>query len=124
MKKKLKAVSPESVSEKIIIAQSFYLLVFGVAGVMATSSVVAGFNALRNLNSAVAIITDKGIVTDQGDVSLEQVTGVIDNFELIAISGIAVGLTVGTATIARLYIKNKLKNKPRRRVVFAKRKRG
>ena len=121
MKNKTKSKNQKSVSEHIIIAQSFYLFVFGLAGYMATSSVVAGFNALRNKDSAVAIITDSGIVTDQGDVSLEQVSSIINNFELISVCGLIFGFIITLATIIRIIRKSNNKTLSVR-YIYAKRK--
>lgn len=105
MKKKTSQKENGSVSEVIIATQSFFLFAFGVAGVMATSAVIAGFNALRNLNSAVAIITDEGIATDDGVVNLERVRGTIMNFELIGICVSSFGLIICIATCIRIYKK-------------------
>ena len=113
MKKKQKEVKTNgSVSETIIATQSVFLFAFGLAGVMATSYVVAGFNALRDVNSAVAIVTDSGITTENGTVSVEAVRGIINNFQLVGISISSFGAIVFTATCIRLYNRNKLKSKP------------
>lgn len=106
MKKKPPAKNG-SVSEIIIATQSFFLFAFGMAGIMATSAVVAGFAALRNLNSAVAIVTDEGIQTEHGVVSVERVRGIIDNFELIGVCVSVFGFIVCVATCIRIYKKSK-----------------
>ena len=106
MKKKPKQEAG-SVSEVIIATQSFFLFAFGMAGIMATSAVVAGFAALRNLNSAVAIVTDEGIQTEHGVVSVERVRGIIDNFELIGVCVSVFGFIVCVATCIRIYRKSK-----------------
>jgi len=125
MKKKQNPAGIASVSEQIIFVQSFYLFAFGLAGVMATSSVVAGFDALRDVHSAVAIVTDAGIMTEKGEVSVESVRGIIDNFELIAICAVSFGATILVATFVRGYDRYKTnKQQYHNRVVFAKRKRG
>lgn len=74
---------------------------------MATSAVVAGFNALRNLNSAVAIVTDEGIQTEDGVVSVERVSGIVNNFELVGVAVSAFGFIVCVATCIRIYNKTK-----------------
>jgi hypothetical protein len=107
MKKKPKPAKSGSVSEVIIVTQSFFLLAFGLAAIMATSSVVAGFDALRNIHSAVAIVTDEGIVTENGVVSVERVRGIVDNFGLIGISISVFGFVVCVATCIRIYTKMK-----------------
>ena len=107
MKKKLKPAGSGSVSEVIIATQSFFLFAFGMAAIMATSAVVAGFNALRNLNSAVAIVTDEGVVTENGVVNVENVRGIIMNFELVGVVVSAFGAIVCIATCLRIYYKSK-----------------
>lgn len=111
-KKPRQEKSNGSVSETIIATQSLFLLAFGLAGVMATSYVVAGFNALRDVNSAVAIVTDTGIQTEAGTVSVETVRGIINNFQLVGISVSVFGSIVFVATCIRLYNRSKLKSKP------------
>jgi hypothetical protein len=115
MKKKLKPAGTGSVSEVIIATQSFFLFAFGMAGIMATSAVVAGFAALRNLNSAVAIVTDEGIQTEDGVVSVERVSGIINNFELVGVCVSVFGLIVCVATCIRIYKRSKAKAKPLRK---------
>lgn len=107
MKKKIKPAGNGSVSETIIATQSFFLFAFGMAAIMATSAVVAGFNALRDLNSAVAIVTDEGVVTENGVVSVEKVRGIIMNFELVGIAVSVFGFIVCVATCIRIYNKRK-----------------
>ena len=106
-KKPTKTKSNGSGSEFIIATQSFFLFAFGMAAVMATSAVVAGFNALRDVHSAVAIVTDEGIVTENGVVSVERVRGIVDNFGLIGISVSVFGFVVCVATCIRIYTKMK-----------------
>lgn len=115
MKKKLKPAGTGSVSEVIIATQSFFLFAFGMAGIMATSAVVAGFAALRNLNSAVAIVTDQGIQTEDGVVSVERVSGIINNFELVGVCVSTFGIVVCVATCVRIYKKNRMVVKPLRK---------
>lgn len=115
MKKKLKPAGTGSVSEVIIATQSFFLFAFGMAGIMATSAVVAGFAALRNLNSAVAIVTDEGIQTEDGVVSVERVSGIINSFELVGVCVSVFGLVVCVATCIRIYRKTRKTAKPLRK---------
>jgi hypothetical protein len=81
-------------------------MAFGLAGFMAASTVVAGFRAITNANSAVAIITDGAIVTDSGNVSLEQAERIIVNFELVCTSALAIGAIVLAASLVRLFVKS------------------
>ena len=74
---------------------------------MATSTVVAGFAALRNRDSAFAIVTDEGIQTEHGVVSVERVSGIINNFELVGVCVSVFGLVVLIATCIRIYNKSK-----------------
>ena len=97
----------QSVSEAIISIQSVFLLLFGIAGLMATGTIVAGFNAMRDLNSAVTLITDGAIVTDKTTVSVERVEGIINNFQLVCLTSLTIGTVVAVATVARLIIKSK-----------------
>ena len=84
-----------------------FLLLFGIAGLMATGTIVAGFNAMRDLNSAVTLITDGAIVTDKTTVSVERVEGIINNFQLVCLTSLTIGTVVAVATVARLIIKSK-----------------
>ena len=97
----------QSVSETIISIQSVFLLLFGIAGMMATGTVVAGFKAMRDLDSAVALITDGAIVTDKTTVSVERVEGIINNFQLVCLTSLTIGTVVAVATVARLIIKSR-----------------
>lgn len=108
-------------SELIIATQSFFLFAFGMAGVLATSSVVAGFNALRDLNSAFAIVTDQGIQTEHGVVSVERVRGIVNNFELVGVCVSVFGFIVCVATCIRLY--RKMKPEAKRKVLTSRKQR-
>lgn len=102
--------SPRSAVESIILTQSIFLMAFGLAGFMAASTVVAGFKAITNANSAVAIITDGAIVTDSGNVSIEQAERIIGNFELVCTSALAIGAIVVAASLVRLFLKSRKPN--------------
>lgn len=107
--KKLLKRLPEkqNVSEVIILIQSVFLLLFGVAGMMATETIVAGFKAMRDLDSAALFITDGSIVTDKTTVSVERVESIINNFQLVCLTSLTIGAVVVVATAARLIIKLK-----------------
>jgi hypothetical protein len=105
-KSKSRSVKP-AVSETIISVQSVFLLLFGVAGMMATSTIVAGFRAMRDLESAVTLITDNAVVTDKEVVSVERVEGIINNFQLVCLTSLTIGSVVVLATVVRLVIKYK-----------------
>lgn len=107
-KKLPKSLPPkQSVSETIISIQSVFLLLFGIAGLMATSTIVAGFNAMRDLDSAAALITDGAIATGKTTVSVERVEGIINNFQLVCLTSLTIGTVVAVATVARLIIKSR-----------------
>jgi hypothetical protein len=107
-KKSQKSVLPKrSVSETIISVQSVFLLLFGVAGMMATSTIVAGFKAMRDLESAVTLITDNAVVTDKEVISVERVEGIINNFELVCLTSLTIGTVVVVATVVRLMLKSR-----------------
>jgi hypothetical protein len=97
----------QSVSETIISIQSVFLLLFGIAGMMATGTIVAGFKAMRDLDSAVTLITDGAVVTDKTTVSVERVEGIINNFQLVCLTSLTIGTVVAVATVARLIIKSR-----------------
>jgi hypothetical protein len=101
---------PKSAAESIILTQSVFLMAFGMAGFMAASTVVAGFKAITNANSAVAIITDGAIVTESETVSLDQAKRIISNFELVCTSALAIGSVVLLASLVRMLIKARQAN--------------
>ena len=102
--------SPKSAAESIIFTQSVFLMAFGIAGFMAASTVVAGFKAITNANSAVALITDGAIVTESQTVSVEQAQRIISNFELVCTSALAIGAIIVVASLVRLFFKSKKQN--------------
>jgi hypothetical protein len=85
-------------------------MAFGMAGFMAASTVVAGFKAITNANSAVALITDGAIVTESETVSLDQAKRIILNFELVCTSALAIGSVVLLASLVRMLIKARRNN--------------
>lgn len=88
--------------EVIICILSAFLVAFGVAGFLATDTVKSGFNALQDANSGAAIITDSGIVTENGVVSVSRVKGIVNNFLLVSMCASVFGIVVVLATIVRL----------------------
>ena len=112
MKPKTQSVS---VAEAIIITQSIFLCLVGIAGWMASAPVNDGFAALRDRDSAVAIVTDKGITTDKTEVDLRNVEKVLKNYETVCLTIGAIGLIVLVGTIGRAYIKPHGKTQKRRR---------
>lgn len=102
--------SQRSAAESIILTQSIFLMAFGVAGFMAASTVVAGFKAITNANSAVALIADGAIITESEKVSVEQAKRIIGNFELVCTSALAIGAIVVAASLIRLFLKSRKHN--------------
>ena len=110
MRKTKKNPSPSpvknGVAESIIAIQSGFLLLVGVAGLLSASAIVAGFKAITNANSAVALITDKAVITDTGDsIPIERVEGIINNFQIVCVVTLAVGGLIAVASGIRLLIK-------------------
>jgi hypothetical protein len=104
-----------SIAEAIIITQSVFLCLVGLAGWMASAPVNDGFAALRDRDSAVAIVTDKGITTDKTEVDLRNVEKVLKNYETVCLTIGAIGLIVLVGTVGRAYLKPHGKNQKRRR---------
>jgi hypothetical protein len=69
---------------------------------MSSVTIIAGFHAMRDLDSAVTLITDGAIVTDKTKVSVEHVEGIINNFELICTISLVIGSVVALATSYRI----------------------
>jgi len=95
----------KGIAELIIATQSALLALVGLAGMMAVNPVLQGFNALRDRDSAVAIITDKGITTDKTEVDLMQVYSIIQNYKAVCLISMCLGGMVFVATLVRIYQK-------------------
>ncbi len=95
----------KGIAELIIATQSALLALVGLAGMMAVNPVLQGFNALRDRDSAVAIITDKGITTDKTEVDLMQVYSIIQNYKAVCLIAMCLGVMVFVATLVRIYQK-------------------
>ena len=95
-----------SAAETIIAIQSGFLLAIGIAGLLSATTIVAGFKAITNANSAVALITDKAVVTDAGDsIPINQVEGIINNFQIVCALTLTIGGIVALASGVRLFLK-------------------
>ena len=99
-------VSP---SEIIIAVQSAILALMGLAGMMAVGPVNAGFKALRDKESMVAIITDDGITSDKVQVDLSQVQAIVRNYEFVCLLAMCIGGMVFTVSLVRIYLKRNAK---------------
>jgi hypothetical protein len=98
-------VPKRGIAELIIATQSALLALVGLAGMMAVTPVLQGFNALRDRDSAVAIVTDKGITTDKTEVDLTQVFSIIQNYRSVCLVAMCLGGMVFIATLIRIYQK-------------------
>ena len=95
-----------SAAETIIAIQSGFLLAIGIAGLLSATTIVAGFKAITNANSAVALITDKAVVTDVGDsIPIDQVESIINNFQIVCVLTLTIGGIVALASGVRLFLK-------------------
>ena len=95
-----------SAAETIIAIQSGFLLAIGIAGLLSATTIVAGFKAITNANSAVALITDKAVITDAGDaIPIDKVEGIVNNFQIVCVVTLAVGGLIAVASGIRLLIK-------------------
>lgn len=96
-------------SEVIITVQSAILALMGLAGMMAVGPVNAGFRALRDKESMVAIITDDGITSDKVQVDLSQVQNIVRNYEFVCLLAMCIGGLVFIASVGRIYLKRNAK---------------
>lgn len=81
----------------------------GLAGMMAVGPVNAGFRALRDKESMVAIITDDGITSDKVQVDLSQVQNIVRNYEFVCLLAMCIGGLVFLASVGRIYLKRNAK---------------
>lgn len=88
--------------ELIIAVLAAYILIFGIAGWMATDGVQLGFKLLQSPKSMAAIATDDGLFTDEGMISFSRIRGIIENLKLFTITAIVFGSTVCLAFCYRL----------------------
>lgn len=89
-------------AESIIFTQSALLMCFGLSGWLASSTVVAGFHAMTDVNSAAYFITDNKVVTENTSISTEDAESIINNFELVCVTSLIIGASVLLASIVRL----------------------
>jgi hypothetical protein len=105
MRRRKKEVSN---SELIIFTQSLFLVSVGVAGFIASSSVIAGMKALTNKDSMVAFITDDALATDVGTISTDSALAIANNFEFICVISLTIGIVIGGANLFRILLRKKL----------------
>jgi hypothetical protein len=104
----MKRRKEKSHAEFIILTQSVFLVAVGIAGFIASSSVIAGMNALTNKDSMVAFITDDALATDVGTISTDTALSVANNFEFICVISLTIGIVIGGANLFRILSKKKL----------------
>ena len=80
------------------------------AGLTASGSVTAMYNALTNANSSAYIITDNSVLTETETVSIEHCLKVVNNFEFINNCIFIIGLIIFICSIIRI-IKTKFLQK-------------
>ena len=85
--------------------QSIFLMAFGLAGYMASSTVVAGMKAMTDASSAVAIITDGALVTDKESISVQEAQRIVSNFDVVCTSALSIGGVVVIASLIRLALR-------------------
>ena len=108
--RKAKQTNPprKGAAEVIIAVQSGALLLVGLAGITSAGTIVAGFKAITNAQSAVTLITAGEIKTETEAVPIETVEGVVNNFHIVCATALIIGGIVAVATAVRLL--RKLKN--------------
>jgi hypothetical protein len=85
--------------------QSLMLLAFGVAGLMAASTIIACFKAVTNAQSAAVLITDKAVVNEFESVPIERAEGIVNNFGFVCYSALAIGAVIFIANAIRICLK-------------------
>jgi hypothetical protein len=112
-----KHIPRNGVAELIIGTQSLILAFVGLAGFMAVNPVNRGFQALRDKDSMVAIVTDKGLTTDKVEVDMSSVERIIKNYESVCMTAMCIGFIVFIFTILRHLSKINEGNNPLGRLV-------
>lgn len=93
-----------SAAELIILFQSVFLITFGFCGYTASSTIVAAFKAVTDVNSSAYIITDGAILTDTGvNISTSEAEAIVNNFEFVCTACLAIGAIVFIANTVRIY---------------------
>ena len=99
---------PASKLELVVALLAGFILLFGIAGWMATDGVQLGFKLLQSPQSMAAIATDDGLFTDEGMVSFSRIRGIINNLQLFTMVAIVFGSTVCVAFTYRIYRKTRV----------------
>jgi hypothetical protein len=96
----------ERQSEQIIGFQSLILIAVALSGWLATDSIIASFEAIRDPSSFAAIATDKGLSTDRVEIDLTYTEAIVNNFRFICLTAIAIASIIGFANLIRLLKKD------------------
>lgn len=103
-----KSVTPASKLELVVALLAGFILMFGIAGWMATDGVQLGFKLLQSPKSMAAIATDDGLFTDEGTVSFSRIRGIIENLQLFTVVAITFGSIVCAAFCYRIWRRTKV----------------
>lgn len=94
-----------SVVELIIALQSGLLMCFGLAAYSASNTIVACFRVLNDPNSFASFRTEDKVITETAEISTESAIRIVNNFELVCLVSISIGIIVMSASIYRIYKK-------------------
>ena len=89
--------------EIIVALLAGFILIFGIAGYLATDGVQLGFKLLQSPKSMAAIATEDGLFTDEGMVSFSRIRGIINNLQLFTYCAIFFGSTICAAFCWRIW---------------------
>jgi hypothetical protein len=89
-------------NEAIIQIQSLMLVLLSMAGLIASDTIIACFNALTNASSAAYIITDNAVVTETQTISIEQCQSIVNNFEFVSYCVFTIGLIIFISSTIRI----------------------
>lgn len=99
--------------EVVVALLAGFILIFGIAGYMATDGVQLGFKLLQSPKSMAAMATEDGLFTDEGIVSFTRIRGIINNLQLFTYCAIFFGATVCGAFCVRIWRTTKVSREAR-----------
>lgn len=82
---------------------STLLVLFGLAGTMASSTLTAAMAAFTNDSNAVAFITDNAVITDSGSISVQEAEVIVKNFQFVCYVAMLAGAAIAIASVIRYY---------------------
>ena len=89
-------------NEAIIQIQSLMLVLLSFAGLTASNTIIACFNALTNASSAAYIITDNAVVTETESLSVDKCQSIVNNFEFVSYCVFTIGLIIFISSTIRI----------------------